>query len=57
MAVSCEKNILCINGFGKVWRDQGEDNQNQLFKAFEKRYQDITKQQRFREIRDIQCCV
>ena len=35
------KNILCINGFGKVWIDQGVDNQRQFLNAFEKRCQDI----------------
>ena len=55
MAVSCE-NILCINGFGKVWIDQEVVNQNRFLKAFEERCHDICAQQCFSEMRDSNRC-
>ena len=56
MVISLEKNILCINGFGKVWIDLGVDNQRQILKAFEKRCQDIYSQQCLSEICDSSRC-
>ena len=50
------QNILCINGFGKVWTDQGVANQNRLLKAFEERCHDIYAQQCLSEIRDSNRC-
>ena len=46
------KNILCINGFGHVWINQGVDNQKQFLNTFETRCRDIYSQQCLSEIRD-----
>ena len=56
MAVSSEKNILFIYGFGKVWIDLGVTNQNRFLKAFEERCHDIYAQQCFSEIHDNNGC-
>ena len=50
------KNILCINGFGHVWINQGVDNQKQFLNAFEIRCRDIYSQQCLSEIRDSSRC-
>ena len=50
------KNILCINGFGHVWINQGVDNQRQFLNAFEIRCRDIYSQQCLGEIRDSSRC-
>ena len=46
------KNILCINGFGKVRIDQGVSNQNRFLRAFEERCHDIYAHQCLSEIHD-----
>ena len=46
------KSILCINGFSKVWIDQGVTNQNRFLKAFHERCHDIYAQQCLSEIHD-----
>ena len=50
------KNILCINGFGKVWIDQGVTNQNRFLKALEERCHDIYAQQCLSEIHESNRC-
>ena len=50
------KNILCSNGFGKVWIDQGVTNQNRFLKLFEERCHDIYAQQCLSEIHDSNRC-
>ena len=54
--ISHVKNILCINGFGKLGIDQGVHNQRQFLKAFEKRCQDIYSQPCLSEICDSSRC-
>ena len=50
------KNILCINGFRKVWIDQGVTNQNRFLKAFEEICHDIYAQQCLSETHDSDRC-
>ena len=50
------KNILCINGFGKVRIDQGVTNQNRFLESFEERCHDIYAQQCLSEIHDSNRC-
>ena len=50
------KNILCLNGFGHVWINQGVDHQKQFLNAFETRCQDIYSQQYLSEMRDSSRC-
>ena len=48
--MSHAKNIVRINGFGKVCIDQGVTNQNRFLEAFEERCHDIYAQQCLSEI-------